>query len=498
VTTTTKSARSAGVLLHPTSLPGPYGIGDLGPVAFEWIDVLASAGQTWWQILPLGPTGYGDSPYQCFSAFAGNPNLISPEVLARDGLIKAADLPTTHFPADHVDYGPVIQFKQTLLTRAWENFQASGARPLRSAFDAFCSRQASWLDDYSLFMALKEAHEGAGWHAWPADLVLRKPAALEKARRNLTGSIGRQKFGQFLFTRQWTDLKRHAHERGIKLIGDVPIFVSIDSADVWANPDLFQLDEERKPTVVAGVPPDYFSATGQLWGNPHYNWAEMKKSGYAWWIARMKATLAQVDLVRLDHFRGFEASWEIPAENTTAEIGRWVPGPGADLLHALRNGLDGLPLIAEDLGVITPQVEALRDEFHLPGMRILQFAFSGPDNRFLPHHYDRNTVVYTGTHDNDTTVGWYAESSDHERWFLHRYLPSVGKDIAWELLQVAWASVANYAIVPLQDLLSLPTQARMNFPGRPAGNWGWRFTTGQVTPAMIGRLGDLTGLYSRR
>jgi 4-alpha-glucanotransferase len=498
VTTTTRPARSAGVLLHPTSLPGPYGIGDLGPTASEWIDVLASAGQTWWQILPLGPTGFGDSPYQCFSAFAGNTNLLSPEALARDGLLEGGDLPPARFPADHVDYGPVIEFKQGMLTHAWQNHQAGAAPGLRSSFEGYCHRQAPWLDDFALFMALKEQHRGADWLSWERNLILRKPASLEKARRTLAGSIGRQKFGQFLFARQWAELKRHAHERGVRLIGDAPIFVSIDSADVWANPDLFVLDEDRKPVVVAGVPPDYFSATGQLWGNPHYDWAAMKKTGYAWWIARMKATLSQVDLVRLDHFRGFEASWEIPAENTTAEVGRWVPGPGADLLSALRDALGGLPLIAEDLGVITPPVEALRDQFHLPGMRILQFAFSGPDNRFLPHHYVRNTVAYPGTHDNDTTVGWYAEAGEDERRFLHRYLPNAGADVAWDLTRVAWASVADQALVTLQDLLSLPTQARMNFPGRPSGNWSWRFTTGQVTPALIDRLGDLTALYSRR
>jgi 4-alpha-glucanotransferase len=498
VTTTRKTERSAGVLLHPTSLPGPYGIGDLGPVAHEWIDVLVSVGQTWWQILPLGPTGYGDSPYQAFSAFAGNVNLLSPELLLRDGLLAEGDLPPTSFPADHVDYGPVIEFKKGLLTRAWQSFQAGKVPALKSVFESYCASEAAWLDDFALFMALKDHHKGASWYSWPHDLVLRKPAAVEKSRRLLAGNIGRHKFGQFLFTRQWNEVRRHAHEKGIRLIGDAPIFVSSDSSDVWANPDLFALDEERKPTVVAGVPPDYFSATGQLWGNPHYDWEAMKKSGYAWWIARMKATLAQVDLVRLDHFRGFEAYWEIPADSKTAEVGQWVPGPGADLLKALRDALGGLPLIAEDLGVITPGVEALRDDFNLPGMRILQFAWSGPDNRFLPHHYTRNTVVYTGTHDNDTTVGWYNEAGEGERWFLHRYLPNVGNDIAWDLIRVAWGSVADYAIAPLQDLLRLPTEARMNFPGKPAGNWTWRFTTGQVTPALLDRLGDMTELYSRR
>jgi 4-alpha-glucanotransferase len=490
--------RSAGILLHPSSLPGPYGIGDLGPVAFEWVDVLAASGQSWWQILPLGPTGYGDSPYQCFSAFAGNPYLLSPELLAKDGLLRAVDMPMTHFSEERVEFGPVIKYKQGMLTRAWENFQGGAARPLRAAFEEFCVKESRWLDDYALFMALKDFHQGAGWHGWSEELVLRRPAALDRARRLLAGGVGRHKLGQFLFARQWSAIKAYANAKNIRLIGDVPIFISEDSADVWANPDLFQLDDKREPTVVAGVPPDYFSPTGQLWGNPHYHWERMKQTGYAWWVARMKKTLEQVDLVRLDHFRGFEAHWEIPAGQLTAEVGEWVKGPGADLFVTLKKALGGLPLIAEDLGVITPEVDALRLAFDLPGMRILQFAFSGPDNRFLPHHYDRNTVVYTGTHDNDTTVGWYSSIPEHERHFLQRYLPGVGREIAWDLLRVAFASVAAWAIVPLQDLLSLGTEARMNYPGRATNNWSWRFTTGQVSQALIDRLGDLTGLYSRR
>ncbi len=490
--------RGAGVLLHPTSLPGPYGIGDLGPVAFEWIDVLAAAGQTWWQILPLGPTGYGDSPYQCFSAFAGNPNLLSPELLARDGLLRAVDMPTAGFPADHVAFGPVIKYKQGMLTRAWENFQGGAGRALRPLYEEFSARESRWLDDYALFMALKDFHQGAAWNSWSEDLVLRRPAGLERARRLLAGGVGRHKLGQFLFARQWAAVKAYANAKNIRLIGDVPIFVAGDSADVWANPELFKLDARREPTVVAGVPPDYFSTTGQLWGNPHYDWEQMKQTGYAWWVARMRKALEQVDLVRLDHFRGFEASWEIPAGQLTAEVGEWVKGPGADLFVVLRRELGGLPLIAEDLGVITPEVDQLRLTFDLPGMRILQFAFSGPDNRFLPHHYDRNTVAYTGTHDNDTTVGWYQSAPEHERQFLYRYFPGVGGEIAWDLLRVAYRSVAAWAIVPLQDLLSLPTEARMNYPGRATNNWSWRFVTGQVHPGLIDRLADLTALYSRR
>jgi 4-alpha-glucanotransferase len=493
----TKLPRTAGVLLHPTSLPGPYGIGDVGPIAYEWVDVLAAAGQTWWQILPLGPTGYGDSPYQCFSAFAGNPYLLSPEMLRRDGLLGPLDVLTPRFAAGQVDYGSVIPFKQALLRRVWENFQSSAAPALRSAFEEYCGREASWLDDFSLFMALKDYHEGKSWHDWHPDLILRKPAALEKARRQLADSVGRHRVGQFLFARQWTALKQYAHEKKVKLIGDAPIFVSIDSSDVWANPTLFKLDEERKPTVVAGVPPDYFSATGQMWGNPHYDWAAMKKAGYAWWIARFKKSFEQVDLVRLDHFRGFEAAWEIPAGNETAEVGEWVPGPGADLLNALKKGLHGLPIIAEDLGVITPPVDALRRSFGLPGMLIMQFAFSGPDNRFLPHHHERNMVVYPGTHDNDTTVGWYESAPDYEKQFMHRYLLDKGEDVAWTLIRLAWQSVAASALVSLQDLLSLPTASRMNYPGRPSGNWQWRFTTGEVTPELVARLGETSALYCR-
>lgn len=491
-------ARTAGVLLHPTSLPGPFGIGDLGPTAYEWVDVLAAAKQSWWQILPLGPTGYADSPYQCFSAFAGNPYLLSPELLVRDGLLTPDDLDPPDFPAGYVDYGPVIDYKKRLIARAFETFQARGAPELRRELAAFCGESAAWLDDFALFMALKDAHGGEAWETWETELIRRDPAALRDARRRLGAGVARHKLAQFLFYRQWRALKAHANGKGIKLIGDAPIFVSADSADVWANPTLFKLDEDRRPTVVAGVPPDYFNPEkGQLWGNPHYDWAAMRADGYSWWVARMKATLAQVDLVRLDHFRGFEAAWEVPAGSESAKGGQWVEGPGEDLLGALDEALGGLPLIAEDLGLITPGVEALRREFDLPGMRILQFAFSGPDNRFLPHHYEHNTVVYSGTHDNDTTAGWWEQLPGHEREFLRRYAPWAGHDIAWDLVRMAWSSVAGLAVAPLQDLLSLPTAARMNTPGTSSDNWKWRFQTGQVTEGLVGRLAELTWLYSR-
>jgi 4-alpha-glucanotransferase len=490
--------RSAGILLHPTCLPGPYGIGDLGPSAYAWVDALGRARQRWWQVLPLGPTGYGDSPYQCFSAFAGNPYLVSPELLARDGLLGKADVSSPQFPAGRVDYGPVIDFKRRLLAHVWERFQAAAVPTLRTLFDEFCVRAATWLDDFALFMALKDAHEGRSWLTWTSDLVQRKPKALSAARLQLGDAVGCYKLQQFLVFRQWKALKQYANDKGIRLIGDVPIFVSSDSADVWASPKLFRLDRQRRPTVVAGVPPDYFSETGQLWGNPLYDWKVLQKTGYAWWISRLRATLEQVDLVRLDHFRGFEAYWEVPADKPTAQQGRWVKGPGAALLKALRASLRRLPLIAEDLGLITPPVEALRLQFDLPGMRILQFGFGGAfEERFLPHAYEHNTVVYTGTHDNDTTRGWYAALTDKERTFLTRYLPGVGADISWDMIRVAWASVADYALAPLQDVLSLGMEARMNHPGRPSGNWRWRFTEQMLTPALIDRLGELTETYRR-
>jgi 4-alpha-glucanotransferase len=496
------SARSSGILLHPTSLPGPHGIGDLGPAAYAWVDALARARQSWWQVLPLGPTGYGDSPYQCFSAFAGNPNLVSPDLLVRDGLLEATDVqeaaPDASFPANHVDYGAVIAFKTGLLTRAWERFQAGSAPALVPLLDAFRARQADWLDDFALFMALKEAHGGVSWQQWPEEFILRRPEALQRAREGLAAQVGRHQFTQFLFFRQWQALKDHANGRGLRLIGDVPIFVAGDSADVWTHPELFLLDDRRRPRAVAGVPPDYFSATGQLWGNPLYDWPAHRRTGYAWWVARLRATLAQVDLVRLDHFRGFEAYWEVPAGSPTAASGRWVKGPGADLLDVLQTALGGLPLIAEDLGVITPEVDALRCRFGLPGMRIMQFAFGGArETRFLPHNYERHTVVYTGTHDNDTTFGWYQNLTPEEHRYFRRYAPATDKDVSWELIRLAWASVAELAVTPLQDVLGLGTEARMNWPGRPSGNWRWRFTSDQLTDDLLDGLADMTEVYDR-
>jgi 4-alpha-glucanotransferase len=489
--------RAAGILLHPTSLPGPFGIGDLGPAAYAWVDWLAAAKQTWWQILPLGPTAYGDSPYQCLSAFAGNPYLVSPDALVRDGLLEPGDGAGATFPAERVDYGAVIPFKLRLLRRAWESYRAARAPALRPAFEEFADAQAHWLDDFALFMALKQAHGGAGRSAWPADLVRRRPAAVAEARSKLADAVDERRFHQFLFFRQWSELRRYANGRGVRVIGDVPIFVSDDSADAWAHPELFGLDEAGRPTVVAGVPPDYFSPTGQLWGNPLYRWDVLKQTDYAWWVARLRATLEQVDLARLDHFRGFEASWAVPAGDATAEGGEWVAGPGADLFRAAVAALGGLPFIAEDLGLITPEVEALRKRLGLPGMRVLQFAFSGPDNPYLPHQYERRTVAYTGTHDNDTARGWYSSLPAKEKQFLERYLGRPPGDIAAELVRLAWASVADYAVAPLQDVLGLGPETRMNQPGRPAGNWGWRFTPAMLSESTREALADLTELYDR-
>jgi 4-alpha-glucanotransferase len=492
--------RGSGILLHPTSLPGPFGIGDLGPSAFMWIDALARARQTWWQILPLGPTGYGDSPYQCFSAFAGNVYLISPEYLVRDGLLSTLDISGHLFSDERVDFGSVIPFKMKLLRRAWENLRAGQVPGLREPFEIFCAVQRAWLDDFAFFMALKESQRGESWTKWPRELmrVGGDSKLLERTRTDFADAIRLHQFGQFLFFRQWQAVRNYAHERGIHIIGDAPIFVSSDSADVWGSPEQFLLDSAMQPKVVAGVPPDYFSATGQLWGNPLYDWEAMGATNYEWWVRRMRTTLSTVDLVRLDHFRGFCAAWHIPYGEATAVKGQWVEGPGAGFIAHLQKELNGLPLIAEDLGEITPDVYEVRDQFDLPGMKVLQFAFDGPDNLFLPHNYKhRNCIVYTGTHDNDTTRGWFAQAPGNERWYLGRYLMKDGRDIAWDLIRLAWNSSAVLAIAPLQDVLDLGTEARMNLPGRPDGNWQWRFRMESFNDHVINWLADLTELFGR-
>ncbi|GAB4496553.1 MAG: 4-alpha-glucanotransferase [Anaerolineales bacterium] len=495
-----KFERSAGILLHPTSLPGPYGIGDLGPEAYRWVDFLHQSDCGLWQVLPLGPTGYGDSPYQCFSAFAGNPYLISPDALLRDGLLTPADLASKpDFPAHAVDFGPVIVWKLGILDRAYQRFQPLVKSPLKAEFAAFCEAQADWLEDYALFMALKDAHNGAPWSTWQAPLRQREPQALQTAREQHAVAVERQKFFQFLFFRQWNAVRAYANQHGIKIIGDIPIFVAHDSAEVWANPQLFFMDEATgQPTVVAGVPPDYFSATGQRWGNPLYRWDDHAKTGYKWWLARIRALLGMVDIIRLDHFRGFAGYWEIPAGEQTAVKGKWVAGPRAPFFEAVEREFGGLPILAEDLGEITPDVVELRDRFNLPGMKILVFAFTDDSlNPFLLHNFTPNSVVYTGTHDNDTAAGWFARVEEGERDFARRYLGRDGSDIAWDLIRAAWGSVSVFALAPMQDLLSLGNEARMNYPGRASGNWSWRIPAGALSPALVNRLKETNTLYLR-
>jgi 4-alpha-glucanotransferase len=493
-----KFDRASGIILHPTSLPGPYGIGDLGPAAYRWLDWLAGSGCTLWQVLPLGPTSYGDSPYQCFSAFAGNPYLISPELLLEQGLLDHADLSDMpEWDDQKVDFGRLYLWKPALLEKAFRRFTAHPGA-FQAEFDSFCAENAAWLDDFALFMAIKEVQEGDSWILWPADLRLHAPSALAEARVSLAVQIIRFSFYQFLFFRQWKAVRNYAHEKGLQIIGDIPIFVAIDSSDVWAHPDLFYLDEKRNPTVVAGVPPDYFSPTGQLWGNPLYRWEVHKASGYHWWLERIRASLNLVDILRVDHFRGFAGYWEIPYENLTAQIGCWVPGPGADFFNAVQANLGSLPILAEDLGVITTDVVALREQFGLPGMKILQFAFSGPDNPFLPHSYPQNCSVYTGTHDNDTTRGWYESAPEAEKDFARHYLQVDGSQFTWDLIRCAWSSVAVFAMAPMQDILNLGTEARMNFPSILGGNWEWRVTGAALSTDLQGKIKELNWLYQRQ
>jgi 4-alpha-glucanotransferase len=493
--------RASGVLLHVTSLPSPYGIGDLGPTSLAWIDRLYEAGQSWWQSLPLGPTGFGNSPYQSLSSFAGNWLLISPESLMADGLLRASDAAGPSFSETAVDYDAVISFKHRLLETAWTNFNAGAGRELKLAFEQFRNDQAHWLDDYALFRALKFKYRSESYLEWPAELIRRTPAALADARQELSSQIEQACLAQFLLFRQGERLKEHAHAKGVNLIGDLPFFVSPDSSDVWANPELFLLDEQHRPRFVAGVPPDYFSSQGQLWGNPVYDWEAHRRTGYRWCIDRIRALLAHVDLIRLDHFRGFASAWHIPAGAPTAQSGQWAPGPGAEFFSAVQRDLGTLPFIAEDLGFITPDVYALRDQFHVPGTRVLQFAFDGsPDNPYLPHNYIPKTVVYTGTHDNNTTRGWFDELPDNQRQNLWNYLKQprgASGEAASALLRLAWSSVAALALAPLQDLLNLGADGRMNVPGRVDGNWRWRCTEKMLSASSFEWLRDLTKSSNR-
>lgn len=503
--------RASGILLHPTSLPGPFGIGDFGPAAFAFVDFLEDTGQKLWQVLPLNPTGYGDSPFQCFSAYAGNHLLISPEKLQTKGILDASDLRDCEdFPQDTVDFEGVIRWKTRLLSKAAEIFKSEACGDDRRAFDEFCTRNSSWLPDFSLFMACKHEQGGVAWNQWPTEIAQRIPDALTAAQSRLKEAMFAVQYWQFEFFRQWKEVQTYAHKAGIRIIGDLPIYVALDSADVWTNRQYFQLSENGQPTTIAGVPPDYFSVTGQCWGNPIYRWDRLQQSGYRWWVERFRAALQLYDAIRIDHFRGFEAYWEIPGNETTAINGRWIKGPGADFFEVLERELGDLPIIAENLGVITPEVEVIRHRFGFPGMAILQFAFGkdpqGPS--FRPHNYERELAVYTGTHDNDTTVGWWNSTGAgdstrtpddvaKEHAFARAYLNLKEESIHWVMIRTILSSIADLAIVPLQDVLGLGSQARMNLPGTAKGNWRWRFRADELMPDLARRLREMVELYDR-
>jgi 4-alpha-glucanotransferase len=492
--------RASGVLLHPTSLPGPHGSGDCGPAAYHFVDWLVAAGQSLWQILPLTPVGAGHSPYASNSAFAGNPLLVDLDELRQQGWLTPEEVaPAAGLLATRVDYGEVQPYRmQRLAWAAQRFFELPETDARRAEFRAFCDRHAGWLRDYSLFMALSEGHRHVVWCDWPEPLVRREPAALQAARREHAARVGFWEFVQWSFFRQWSGLRAYANRRGVQIVGDVPILIAHHSAEVWAHQALFELGEDGRPTVVAGVPPDFFSATGQRWGNPLYRWELHARDGFGWWVQRMRLIFELVDVVRIDHFRGFAGYWEIPASEPTAVKGQWRPGPGADLFKAINAALGPMPIIAEDLGVITPDVEVLRRRFQFPGMCILQFAFGGdPGNSFLPHHHECDTVVYPGTHDNDTSIGWWASAGEQERQFARAYLDTDGHDMAWSLIRSACASVADTAVYAMQDVLSLPGDCRMNFPGQSEGWWEWRLQWSQVQDWHAQRLATLCRLYDR-
>ena len=491
--------RSSGILLHLTSLGGPYGCGDLGGAAYRFADWLTEAGQTLWQMLPVGPVGPGNSPYMSTSAFAGNPLLVDLDDLVARGWLLREEIADPGFPALAVDYSAVTRFRMTALERAAARFTAGNDSQAHADFEAFRSTHGDWLDDYALFMAIEERYPGRTWMEWPRPLATRAPEAIAAVRKDLAGRISFWLFVQWRFFRQWAELKAYTAARGIRLIGDIPIFVALHGAETWARPDLFELGPDLRPTSIAGVPPDFFSATGQRWGNPLYRWDAMAREGFAWWIHRIRRTFELVDIARVDHFRGFAGYWSINADEPTAVNGRWLEGPGAALFSAIEAACGPLPIIAEDLGVITPDVVALREQFAFPGMRVLQFAFDGdPRHPFLPHNFDRNTVVYTGTHDNDTTCGWFAALDEATRRRVLDYLDAGEEDIHWHLIRAASASVADLAIFPLQDVLGLGGEARMNLPGLPDGYWRWRIEEGQVDGRTAARLRATTERYARR
>lgn len=491
--------RSSGILLHPSSLPGAYGAGDFGPEAYNFVDWLASAGQSVWQVLPLGPIGMGNSAYMSRSAFAGNPLMIDLGELADRGWLDADDLrPDPAFQDGRVDFPLQFAFRIPRLRLAARRFQLDATQDQRQDFEAFCEAERAWLPDYALFMALDAAYPGKKWNEWPAALAQRDLTALREAKLAHADEVAFGQFCQWVFARQWFRLKGHANARGIRIVGDVPIFVSYHSADVWAQQSLFELDEHGLRTVVAGVPPDCFSADGQRWGNPLYRWSAHRANGYRWWVARMARALVLADVVRIDHFRGFAAHWEIPASEPSAIHGRWVPGPGKGLFQVLHERIPGLPVIAEDLGLITPDVEELRDSFGLPGMRVLQFAFAEDANHpFLPHNYEPNTVAYTGTHDNDTSIGWWHGASPRERSFAQHYLGTDGNAIQWSLMRALSVSTARLVVYPMQDVLGLDGRGRMNVPGVPTGNWEWRFAWSEVQPWHSRTLREMGAVHGR-
>lgn len=495
-----KFKRSSGVLLHPTSLPGRYGIGDLGDEAYQFVDFLVESRQKLWQVFPLGHTGYGDSPYQCFSAFAGNPLLISPEKLMEKGLLDDADLAALEEPnAGSVDFGRIIPRRFAALKKAYERFDGSASFADRRKIENFKQSNAFWIGDYALFMALKDHFGGKAWSEWPDDIRKRAPEAMNRFRHELKRSIEYYEFLQWVFFDQWLELKAYANRNYISVIGDLPIYVAFDSADAWANPSLFLFDADCRPTHVAGVPPDYFSATGQLWGNPLFDWERMRETGFAWWIERIKGNIALMDIIRIDHFVGFAHFWAVPAGEKTAIRGEWRHAPGQELFAAVEAALGSLPIVAEDLGNRTGEVVALRKRFGFPGMKILQFAFGPEDGEvdFLPHNCEEQSLMYTGTHDNDTVVGWFDTAPEHQKKHCLSYLDADGVDLHWDMIRSAWGTHSVMAIAQAQDLLGLGSDARMNFPGRFGGNWSWRAKDGVFSEKIAEKLGSLTRLYGR-
>lgn len=491
--------RQSGILLHPTSLPGDEGIGTLGKNAFWWIDFLHAAKQKCWQILPLGHTGFGDSPYQCFSSFAGNPLLIDLELLVHENFLEKSDIPKEKdLHPEKVDFATVIQTKYPILQRAYGRFVEKSSTITKQSFYKFCKENSSWLNDYALYLTIKSDHDQKPWYQWDKPYKLRDQKMIDSFIKQNKARIEFHCFCQWLFFKQWNAVKQYANQKNISIIGDIPIYVSLDSADAWASPEFFQFDSKKNPKTVAGVPPDYFSSTGQLWGNPVYNWSYLKETNFTWWINRVKQSLQLFDIIRIDHFLGFVSYWSVPYKEKTAENGKWKKGMGMELFKAIEKALGKLPIIAEDLGVVTPEVIHLRDHFEFPGMKILQFAFFEGGNENLPHNYNHNCVVYTGTHDNETTVGWYKNLDAKTKERVHTYLAADGVDIHWKLIRLAMASVANFSIFPMQDCLGLDNTARMNIPSTLGGlNWQWRLQKYQADGELARVLSYLTKLFDR-